>query len=298
MYVFRSSVYGITASLIKGCTVCHLIGNVNEKVDAPIKPLDYQDLYEFSQKVKKDGIGLIIIDEVSTMTTRMFHLLDLRFRQLMEKDDIPFGGVKVVLCGDFMQNESIGGDSLYVNSLLVARYNHKFFIPPERNRTQDAYFPGGVMQRTAEVFNQAKLFFLKKQFRCKENDPEHMDMIRRLHKGEGLTIKDLKNFNFIDKNLMKNDPEWRYAPMLVTSNFERTAIIEQKAILFAKDKGEVVFRWKLNAKILQGEGNDEDLYEVNDSPGLWAYFVKGAPLYITINLNPNKHIANLSFFDI
>ena len=91
---------------------------------------------------------------------------------------------------------------------------------------------------------------------------------------------------------MQNDPEWRYAPMLVTSNIERAAIIEQKAILFAKDKGEVVFRWKLDANILKGEGNDEDLDKVIDCSGLWAYFVKGASLYLTNNLNPNKYIAN------
>ena len=192
MYVLRTSVYGITASLIKGCTVNHLIGNSNKKVDHPINPLSYEELCEFSIKVKKDRVGLIIIDEVSTLTTRMFHLFDLRFRQLLEKDDIPFGGVKVVLCGDFMQNTAIGGDELHVNSLLVARYNRKMYVPTERNRSKEAYFPNGVMQRTAEVFNQAKVYFLKKQFRCKDSDPEHMDLIRRMHKGEGITLKDIK----------------------------------------------------------------------------------------------------------
>ena len=80
----------------------------------------------FIKKLKKEKIGLIIIDEFSTITTRQFYILDRRFRQVMEKEEIPFGGIKVILCGDFMQNEAIGGDSLYVNSLLVARYNKNY----------------------------------------------------------------------------------------------------------------------------------------------------------------------------
>ena len=89
------------------------------------------------------------------MTTRQFHTMDLRFRQVMENDEVPFGGIKVILCGDFMQNEAIGGDSLHVNSLLAARYNQNLSVPTERKRGLNTYLPEGVMQRTAEVFNQA-----------------------------------------------------------------------------------------------------------------------------------------------
>ena len=210
----------------------------------------------------------------------------------MEKEEIPFGGIKVILCGDFMQNEAIGGDSLYVNSLLVSRYNRKLFVPMEKNRSNNAYTPEGIMQRTSEVFNQAKLYFLKEQFRCKKNDQKHMNLIRRMHNGEGLTANDINNFNFIDKKTLNNDPEWKFAPILVTSNFERIIVNEKKSILFAKEKGEIVFRWKIECKIVRGEGSIDDLDDVDDCPELFAYFVKGAPLIITKNINPNKNIAN------
>ena len=42
------------------------------------------------------------------MTTRQFHIMDLGFRQVMENDEVPFGGIKVILCEDLMKNEAIG----------------------------------------------------------------------------------------------------------------------------------------------------------------------------------------------
>ena len=94
------------------------------------------------------------------------------------------------------------------------------------------------------------------------------------------------------KKTLNNDPEWKFAPILVTSNFERIIVNEKKSILFAKEKGEIVFRWKIECKIVRGEGSIDDLDDVDDCPELFAYFVKGAPLIITKNINPNKNIAN------
>ena len=85
MYILRCSVYGITASIINGCTINHLIGKQNDKLDSPIKTLDYDELYEFSTKVKKEKNGLIIIDEVSTITTRQFYILYRRLEKLWRK---------------------------------------------------------------------------------------------------------------------------------------------------------------------------------------------------------------------
>ena len=107
------------------------------------------------------------------------------------------------------------------------------------------------MQRTSEVFNQSNLYFLKEQFRCNKNDQKHMNLIRIMHNGEGITANDIDNFNFIDKKTLNNDPEWKFAPILVTSNFERIIVNEKKSILFAKEKGEIFLGRKLNVKLLE-----------------------------------------------
>ena len=293
VYVQRCAVYGITAALINGCTVHHIIGKkYSEKLDAPINILDYDELKEFSQLIKKDKIGLIIIDEVSTMTTRQFHILDRRFRQVMEKDDIPFGGINVILCGDFMQNDAIGGDALYLNSLLVAKYNKDLRIPKGIFRDRSSFFPESVMQKTAEVFNEAVVYVLEEQFRIKENDPKHMKLIRKIHRGDGISQQDLDSFQFIDTKTIQKDSNWRYAPILVTSNFERAAITEQKAILFAKENNEHVFKWRLESKVVKGNASIDEISDPVNYPGLWGFFVKGAPLYITKNISIDKHIAN------
>ena len=53
MYILRCSVYGITDYIINGCKINHLIGKQNDKLDSPIKTLDYDEFYEFYKKIKK-----------------------------------------------------------------------------------------------------------------------------------------------------------------------------------------------------------------------------------------------------
>jgi ATP-dependent DNA helicase PIF1 len=67
--------------------------NANQKLSANLANTLAVKLYE---------LKTIIIDECSMMGANMFNLLDCRLRQILQIER-PFGGVNVILFGDFQQ---------------------------------------------------------------------------------------------------------------------------------------------------------------------------------------------------
>ena len=63
-----------------------------------------------SYKRKKWKIDLLIIDEVSMMSVKLFHVLHEIGRWVHRKPQIPFGGIQVIFSGDFYQLPPVGND--------------------------------------------------------------------------------------------------------------------------------------------------------------------------------------------
>ena len=57
------------------------------------------------------SIDVLVIDEVSMMSKKMFDIIDTIARTSRGKKDIPFGGIQIVLSGDFYQLPPIGETS-------------------------------------------------------------------------------------------------------------------------------------------------------------------------------------------
>jgi ATP-dependent exoDNAse (exonuclease V) alpha subunit len=55
----------------------------------------------------------LIIDEKSMIDLKMLALIDTRLRAICPQNDQPFGGVNILLCGDFYQLPPVGGHPLY-----------------------------------------------------------------------------------------------------------------------------------------------------------------------------------------
>ena len=80
------------------------IGLANGTVDEVIRKV-------ISNKYKTKnwtGVDILIIDEVSMMSSKLFDILDYIGRRTRKKLDKPFGGIQVVLSGDFYQLPPVG----------------------------------------------------------------------------------------------------------------------------------------------------------------------------------------------
>jgi ATP-dependent DNA helicase PIF1 len=66
-------------------------------------------------------VGVLFIDEFSMISPSLLTLLDKRLRQLKVRQDVPFGGIHVIFCGDFFQLPPIGAPTIYTSSTESVR---------------------------------------------------------------------------------------------------------------------------------------------------------------------------------
>lgn len=109
--VEKTGTTGVAAVNIGGRTIYSWagIGLGKKTIDDYVASLRKQ--YNFSKKSGKlDSAGYrvvttdtLIIDEISMLPHRIFDKLDKIFRRVRGKLDTPFGGMQLVLCGDFFQ---------------------------------------------------------------------------------------------------------------------------------------------------------------------------------------------------
>lgn len=109
--LFRCAPTGTASYLIKGATLHSTFGPTfinNEKNDAT-----------FDRRVQNmpypnyDLVKVLIIDEISMVCGSDFQLLDRHLRRVKRQTSLPFGGVQVILFGDFFQIKPVDEKSGY-----------------------------------------------------------------------------------------------------------------------------------------------------------------------------------------
>ena len=104
-----SALAGTAAALIHGQTI-HSLFNINPMLNK-LHRLQGKTLTEFQRKFEK--IKLIAIDEKSMMGQNLFLNINSRLKQATGREDLPFGGIAILLMGDWNQLPSIGDSCLY-----------------------------------------------------------------------------------------------------------------------------------------------------------------------------------------
>ena len=67
---------------------------------------------------------LLVIDEKSMMGSEMFNIIDQRLRQIKGKPRTPFGGISIIIMGDFAQLPPVGDRPLYAKSDTTSKLNN------------------------------------------------------------------------------------------------------------------------------------------------------------------------------
>ncbi len=96
--IIVSALSGVAAVSIGGETT-HSVAYINGKVP--------------DDDISWANARLLIIDEVSFMSTREVEILDERLRTLLRRHNSLYGGLNILFCGDFRQLEPVSGKSLY-----------------------------------------------------------------------------------------------------------------------------------------------------------------------------------------
>jgi hypothetical protein len=106
--VFRAAPTGIAAFNFTGKTIHSLLRLPVKGKTADLSTGTLQALQALFQACR-----FLIIDEKSMIDLKMLSLIDTRLRAICPQDDQPFGGVNILLCGDFYQLPPVGGHPLY-----------------------------------------------------------------------------------------------------------------------------------------------------------------------------------------
>jgi len=126
------AITGEAASIMKGGATCHhtLSIKVGSTSDHPT-PLRPEKLTSIRDRLKRESLAMIIIDEISFVSAEMFAIIEERVTEIMGAkfnpetgEKLAFGGLPVILLGDFFQLPPVGNDSLFTSAMnLFGRGN-------------------------------------------------------------------------------------------------------------------------------------------------------------------------------
>lgn len=83
-------------------------------------------------------LKLLVIDEVSMLSAELLDKIE-HITRIVRKNDLPFGGIQLVLSGDFLQLPTIEGDFCF-NAKCWNKLNFEYFVLSEIKRQVDVDF--------------------------------------------------------------------------------------------------------------------------------------------------------------
>ena len=269
---------GAAASLIRGAQTIHSafgIPATSASGEADLPALSATDLASHSQKFS--NVGCVIIDEVSMVSTVMLAKISERLCQIKGNRE-PFGGLDVLLVGDFMQLRPVAGTPLYADA-----------VDPGNKGKPTSFKVAG-----ATLFSAFQLQVLKEQVRAAD-DQEHSEILESLRDATSKWPVTANVTRYLTKKILTpqdlQEAAWNEAPVCVTGNQERLNLTPIMAQRFAERRGVPLITWNLDVR-----KNSSKLFPENEltplNSGLVGMFVAGAPAYLTENLNPSLNLAN------
>ena len=224
------------------------------------------------------GCKVLVIDEMSMLTCKMLNDIDKRMRHVCQNTSAPFGGMCVLLMGDFVQIPPVGGGDLYVKT------------PNTNSSAQLDALQGYNTFRTFTIVN------LVTQHRAR--DHEHMLGIAAFRDWtlEGLLEREkfLHNLQHLSPIDVQTDPAWHTALIVSTDRKTVHQVNEAKLRMYAISLNKPIFRWKLPFNVDFTARLTPDLEQrlYTTVKDLWAYAVEGAPITLTYNIRPERGLSN------
>jgi len=247
----------------------------------------HQQLARLQSRVDVLTLCLVVIDEVSNMGPIIFAHVDSRLQALMGSTN-PFGGLAVILLGDFFQLPAVvPSEPLY--AAVIKQVNEINLDTP------------GVVGSPRSAGTSLFASFIKIEFTQQMRaaaDPNHMSMLNRMRSpilGEPrVTEVDLAAIRTLTETDIIDDPHWATTPMVVTSSGERIHLIDIQSSNFSRQTGQPRIIWNIpllgSAAAILPQHEITSIYANNNK--LRGHFVVGAKGYLTKNINPSRSFSN------
>ena len=175
-----------------------------------------------------EGVKVIIVDEISFAHPSYLELINRRLKQ-MKNNDLDFGGLAVIVSGDFFQLPPVKADKIFCVAI-------KLSLPAKSADEQ-------MNKDSTMLFTKFIRYESLEQNRCK--DLKHLEFLTNMRRGvtTGLT-------EYIQEHILseKDRADFKTAPIISPGNPERyylgLALIKE----FARQKADRVISWHLQAK--------------------------------------------------
>ena len=229
-------------------------------------------------------VAVVVVDEVSMLSAENLTLLDRRLRQLYDPSKV-FGGVSVLLVGDFLQLRVIGGADLY-KIMYVAR--------------------NAVEVSDQDLFRRFRVFEMTTLIRA-HGCADHQQRLRAFRllpavypSGARWSKRDIDNYHpmtdaflnavttSISAEDIANDPGWNEnGTILTTSNTDRAALNICGVLQYGKRLNRLVVRWRKPPRTPLPDAPQTLIYDESTYPQLFGYFVYDAPAQLLSNSSGN-----------
>jgi ATP-dependent DNA helicase PIF1 len=152
-HVYVTASTGMAACALSGTTLHYFCGMGLAR--EPVKQLVHKLKSQRAAHNRWTSARVLIVDEISMISGDLFEKIEAVARRI-RKTSRPFGGIQVVLCGDFFQLPPVFG---------------------EENQTSRLCFETGAWGRTLR-----RCYTLQTRFR--QTDPELVDLLDRIRMGQ------------------------------------------------------------------------------------------------------------------
>lgn len=300
--VLKTAHYGIAAMNISGSTLHKLFKiNCHEGINSKSELRD-QDLIDLQTKLQSKSLFMIVIDEISNVPPHLFQRVNRRLQSIRNCDK-PFGGLAVLLVGDFLQKKppaSIplvhGLMYLVVTEDINERKEHSDFVPTQQFPYKKKRIDGLRDQNSntylgLKLFERFQLLMLKEQQRASQ-DIEHVKLLEKMCRQESkVRVEDFNIYQHLSKQDM--DGDFQDATFIVSTNRERHNVSFHMAQVFAIKHKTPIIRWRLEVKQWLNRPNIQEEFDLIDKdPIFYDHFVKGIDCYCTENINPTMMVGN------
>ncbi len=282
--IFFTATTGVSAYNISGMTIHSFIG---------IGPYDKNIKYTVNKIRKKKhiverllSVDILIIDEISMMSALLFELID-GVCKYIRKDNRLFGGIQLILCGDFLQNEPVFLENDEDKRLLI---DSKLYLKHFNKKLNN------IIQ-FKENFRQNDNIYLNllSRLRCNTLLKSDIDLLKNKCNNYNTDIKKLKkNENPIflvpsnrlasiinEQNLNNlNSQNYTYTCNIIENGTNKEFLSDMKKDIEKQfqQKGLLSVNLKENARVMLVRNLETESGLVNGSTGIVTGFDNGFPI--------------------